>query len=267
VRITSSMLLAVPVVLLAACEAADLDVEPVFVSGKAVAPSGDSLLAMVPPDSPGVMVYDRRSGTRETLGEDVLNSPAHLQWVDDRLYVSDVVDGRPKIVVLSVTGEVERQIDLGPLAAAAHQFAVLPSGEIVIETTDDRLVAIGKDSTRTFALTDASQRTGFLVAARGGALHAVPDRSITLYNGLGKIRWRTDWPWQESAFVADLAVDSHGRPMVLAGNEGTEGFVVFGLDPITGEVSRWTEGPTSTFSVRRYGEILPDSVSHWLGPN
>ena len=87
-RITSTRLLVISVVLLAACEAADLDVAPVFVSGKAVAPSGDSLLAIVPPDSPGVVVYDRRTGTRTTLGEDVLNSPAHLQWVDDRLYVA-----------------------------------------------------------------------------------------------------------------------------------------------------------------------------------
>ncbi|MEJ2237202.1 MAG: hypothetical protein P8X82_02805 [Gemmatimonadales bacterium] len=261
----SSMLLAFPVMLVVACDAPGLDMEPVFVNGRAVAPLGDSLLAIILPEKPGVMLYDRRTNTGEILGDDALHSPAHLQWVDDRLYVSDIVDGRPRIVVLTVTGEVNRQIDLGPMAAAAHQFAVLPNGDIITETTDDRLLAVEGDSGSTFALVEASPRTGFLVAARGGVLHAVPDKSLTLYNGLGKIRWRVDWPWEESAFVADLAVDSHGRPLVLAGNEGTEGFVVFGLDPVTGEVSRWMEGPSSTFSISRYGEIQPDSASPWLG--
>jgi hypothetical protein len=267
VKRTISTLSAILAVLLAACETPGLDLEPIFVNGRAVAPSGDTLLAMTIPGSPGVMLYDRRTNSSEILGEDVLNSPAHLQWVNDHVYVSDILDGQPTILVLSPTGQVVRRVALDQSAAAAHQFAVLPDQQIVIETKDDRLMAIGDDSTRTFALTDASPRTGFLVAARGGVLHAVPDRALTLYNGLGKIRWRIDWPWHESAFVADLAVDSQGRPLVLAGQEGSDGFVVFGLDAVTGEVSRWMEGPSSTFSIRRYGEIRPDTASRWLGGN
>ncbi len=262
---TISLLAAVSVVLLVACDAPGLDWEPVFVNGRAVAPSGDSLLAMIVPDTAGVMLYDRRTSTGVIVGEDALHSPTHMQWSSELLYVSDVVDGRPMVLVLSSAGEIVEQIALGPTAAAPHQFAVLPTGEIIIETTDDRLIAIGEDSSTTFALMEASHRTGFLVAARGGVLHAVPGRALTLYNGLGKIRWRIDWPWDENAFVADLAVDSQGRPLVLAG--GADGFAVFGLDPVTGEISRWMQGPSSTFSIQRYGEIRPDSASRWLGRN
>ena len=97
-----------------------------------------------------------------------------------------------------------------------------------------------------------------LLAVRGGVLHVVPHRTLTLYNGLGKIRWRIEWPWVETLYLTDIAVDSHGRPMILAGHEGRDGFVVFGLDANTGEVIIWMEGPTATFSVpiRTRGRLI-----------
>jgi hypothetical protein len=40
--------------------------------------------------------------------------------------------------------------------------------------------------------------------------------------------------------------------------------MVFGFSPFTGEVVRWQEGPNSTFSVDRFGEIQPDRGSKWM---
>jgi hypothetical protein len=168
-------------------------------------------------------------------------------------------------MVFSVAGGLERLIAIDSLVSAPHQFAVLPDGRVVVEAPDGRLLALSGDSVTTFALTPRSERTGLLVAARGGVLHAVPDRAITLYNAQGNIRWRLDWPWNSSAFVADLSVDSQGRPHVLAGEAGRSGFIVFGLLPETGEVGRWSEaGPFATFVVRPLGDIMPDSAYRWV---
>jgi hypothetical protein len=252
---------------LSACELAGPRTEPLFVDGRAVAVSSDSVLAITAAGVSGVLLIDQRTGARQSIGADQLTSPAHVQWNEGRLYVSDVDGGRPQVVVFAPGGELLDRIDLGPIAAVAHQFAVLPDGQIVFETTDDRLVALQGDSVHTFALNDPSPKTGMLVAARGGVLHAVPHRTLTLYNGLGRINWRVEWPWSESAFIADLAIDSRGRLLVLAGEQGSEGFVVFALDPITGEVMMWTEGPSATFSTRTYGNIRPDSAGNWIGVN
>ena len=252
---------------ISACEPAGPGIEPLFIDGRAVAVSSDSILAITAPSVSGVLLIDQRTDARQSLGADQLTSPVHVQWSEGQLYVSDVDGGRPQVVVFSPSGELLDRIDLGPTAAVPHQFAVLPDGQIVFETTDDRLVALRGDSVDTFALNDPSPKTGMLVAARGGVLHAVPHRTLTLYNGLGRIRWRIEWPWSESAFVADLAVDTRGRPLVLAGEEGSEGFVVFALDPVTGEITLWTEGPSATFSSRTFGNIRPDSVANWIGVN
>jgi hypothetical protein len=255
------------IIFAAACGAPAPDLEPVFVDGRAVAPSGDTLLAITAPGMPGVLLYDRRDGTKRWMGQQELSSPAHVQWSEGHWYVSDVNQGRPMVVVFSPDGGLVDRIDLGSYAVVAHQFAVLPDGHIVVETADDRLVAVRGDSVVTFALIDESPRTGLLVAAHGGVLHVVPHRTLTLYNGLGKIRWRTEWPWVETLFVTDLAVDSRGRPMILAGHEGGDSFVVYGLDAITGEVIIWMEGPTATFSIRKYGDIQPDDPDHWIAGN
>ncbi len=248
-----------------ACTGPRLRTEPVFIDGRAVAVSPDTVLALTAPGMSRVLLIDQRSGERRTIGADELTSPAHVQWNGDRLYVSDVDGGRPQVVVFASSGELIERIDLGPTAAVPHQFAVLPDGQIVFETTDDRLVALQGDSLDTFALNDSSRKTGALVAAGGGVLHAVPTRTITLYNGLGRIRWRIDWPWSDSTYVADLAIDSRGRPLLLASQQGSEGFVVFAFDTINGGITMWMEGPTATFSTRTYGDIRPDSTSNWIG--
>ncbi|MFQ5704043.1 MAG: hypothetical protein ACE5HT_08480 [Gemmatimonadales bacterium] len=250
----------------AACDMEDSGSDLIFIDGRAVAAQGDSVLAMSLPGVSGILIRNRHTGEIDTLGANELNSPVHFQWVNDKWYISDVRDGRPVIVVLSAHGDVEGRIELDTVASAPHQFAVLEDGRIIVESRDSRLVALSEDSSTTFALVQASSRTGLLVAAHGGVLYAIPDRSITLYNALGRIRWRLDWPWTKSTFAADLAVDSQGRPHVIAGQQGRPGFVVFGLSPITGEVVRWSEeGPFATFVVDRMGNIEPDSASNWLG--
>ncbi len=251
---------------LTACDIPSLGRDLIFLDGRAVAAAGDSVLAISVPAVSGLLILDRRTGKLDTLGAGQLASPVHFQWARERWYVSDIRDGRPLIIVLSSSGVVERRIELDTIASAPHQFAVLEDGRIVVEAPDSRLIAFSEDGASTFALVQTSPRTGLLVGARGGVLHAVPDRSITLYNSLGKIRWRLDWPWSESTFVADLGVDHQGRPHIIAGQQGRPGFVAFGLSPITGEVVRWSEdGPFATFVVDRLGEIKPDSASNWLG--
>jgi hypothetical protein len=257
--------LAVLTLALTACGIPGPDSEPLFVDGRAVASSSDSVLAITSAGTPGVLLYDPRTGSRTTLGAEDLKSPAHVQWNDGMWYVSDVDEGRAEIAVFDSNGTLIDRVMLGSVATVAHQFAVLHDGQMVVETADDRLVAVTADTVTTFALIDESPRTGMLLAVRGGVLHVVPHRTLTQYNGLGKIRWRVEWPWVETLFLTDIAVDSHGRPMILAGHEGREGFVVFGLDANTGEVIVWMEGPTATFSVRKYGDIQPDRPAEWLG--
>lgn len=250
---------------LAACGAPGSSEDLIFVDGRAVTAVGDSLLALTRQGTSGVLKRDRRTGAVDTIGADALHSPQHIQEYDGRWFVSDVEDGSPSIVVFSADGELEQRIPLQGIASAAHQFALLPDGRIVTEAPDERLVVLGEDSTVTFAITQRSPRTGLLIGALGGIIHAVPDRAITLYNQLGNIRWRLPWPWYEGAFVTDLALDAHGRIHVLAGEEGRNVFVVFTLSPLTGEVVRWSvPGPDATFVVNRLGNILPDSAERWL---
>jgi hypothetical protein len=252
-------------VLLQACDAPS-QAELIFLDGRAVAPAGDSILAISRPTLPGVLVFNRHSGRTDTLGTDELVSPTHLQWHDGRLYVSDARDGRAWIVIFGARGQVEQRIDVDSITAVQHQFAVLPDGRMVLETRDDQLVALHADSISTFALIESSPRTGLLGAVQGGVLHLVPHRTVTLYNEMGKIRWRVEWEWADNVFITDISVDSRGRPNILAGREGYDGFMVFGFSPFTGEVVRWQEGPNATFSIGAYGDIQPDDSSPWLTP-
>ena len=251
---------------LAACEPQESELELIFVDGRAVAPALDSVFAITALGVRGVLLHNRHGATLDTLGAEELASPAHTQWMDGRWYVSDVRDGAPAIVVFGPDGSVEQSIDLRGIATAPHQFAVLEGGHIVVEGPDNRLVQLDGDSATTFALFEGSSRTGLLVGALGGVLHAVPGKTIALYNGLGNIRWRLEWPWADNLYAADLAVDAQGRAYILAGVQQENVFIVFGFSPVTGEVIRWSEeGPLATFVVRRLGEIRADSAEKWVG--
>jgi hypothetical protein len=237
----------------------------IFIDGRAVTASGDSLLAFTRQGTSEIVVRDRRSGAAYRRGTNTLLSPHHIQELGGRWYVSDVKEGEASVVVFSGQWDFERRIPVHDVASAPHQFAVLPDGRVVVEATDQRLVAVGPDSTTTYALVEQSDRTGLLTAALGGVLHAVPRRTITLYNAQGNIRWRLPWPWPE-AYVTDIAVDGQGRIHVLAGEAQRNTFVCFTLSPTTGEVIRWSvPGTAATFVVERLGEIKPDSTAHWIG--
>ncbi len=254
------------IVLLAAC-GRPTTLRPVFVDGRAVHQADDSTLGLTREGTPGLLVVNVATGASDTLGTDILSSPFHVQSHDGRWYVSDIDDGRSSIAVLSVDGELVTRIDLTGVTVAHHQFALLPDGRIVLEAPDQRLAMLDGDSLTTFALTEGAMRTGLLVAAGGGVLHAVPDHTITLYNALGNIRWRVEWPWAETAFVSDLSVDGQGRPHVIAGipSEGDGVFIVFSLAKDTGEVDRWSaQGRFATFVVNWLGEVRPDSTSEWI---
>ncbi len=262
------LLVGLALITVGACQPGIPNEELIFVDGRAVAPALDSVYAITTGDTQGVLLYYRRTGVLDTIGAEVLSSPIHTQWSDGLWYVSDVIDGRPSVVVFDQNGTVTRQIDLSGIASAPHQFAVLPDGRIVIESNDGRLVTVDGDSVVTFALTEAGPRTGLVVAARGGVLHAVAGELVTLYNGQGNIRWRIEWPWDDTIFAVDLAVDADGRTHLLAGQETEQSFIVFGFSPTTGEVLRWSmEGPSATFVVGRMGEIYHDSASNWVGGN
>lgn len=248
------------------CGGVDRSRDLIFVDGRAVAAAGDSLLAMTRMGTTGIIVRDRRTGAVFTRAADVLQTPHHVQAAGGKWYVSDIEEGRAIILVFSDRWELDSRIDVHSVASAPHQFVVLPDGRLIVEAGDGRLVTITPDSVATFAVVDQSNRTGLLVAALGGVVHAVPNETLTLYNALGHIRWRQPWPWHEAAFVTDLAVDTRGRVHVLGGEEDTDVFVAFSLSPITGEVVRWSvPGRSATFVVDRLGEILPDSATRWIG--
>jgi hypothetical protein len=157
---------------------------------------------------------------------------------------------------------MERRLDLSRFSAVPHQFAVLPDGRIIIETTEGRLLALRGDGVETFVDVRGGSRPGLLVAAAGGAVQALPGKHITLYNEFGHIRWRIDWPWLETAFVTDLTVDAQGRIHVIAGIPSEKNFVVYSLASVSGDVVRWsTPGPSASFAVDYLGEIRPDSVT------
>lgn len=232
--------------------------QPIFVDGRAVAAVGDTLLAFTRSNLPVVLLRNAPAETVDTLGRGVLHSPLHIQFSEDRWYVSDVEAGRPSIVILSRDGRLERRLDLAPLGAVAHQFALLPDGRLVVEATDGRLLALSGDSVATFVDVRGGTKSGLLVAASGGVVHALPDKHITLYNQFGHIRWRIDWPWLESAFVTDITVDANARIHVIAGIPSERNFVVYSLSSLTGEVLRWsTPGPSASFAVDELGEIRP----------
>lgn len=252
---------------MAACDVPAPSLDLIYVDGRAVAAAGDTLLAVTRPGSQGFLVYDRGTKQVQTLGRGELSSPFHIQEASGRWYVSDVWEERATIAIFTSDGILQQRLAIDTIAAAPHQFAVLPDGRVVVEAPDDRLVAFRPgEGAETFALAEQSERSGLVVAASGGVLHAVPGKAITLSNANGNLRWRLPWPWHEGAFVTDMAVDALGRYHIIAGEEARGTFVVFSLSPTTGEILRWSvPGPHATFVVDRIGKIEPDTARRWIG--
>ena len=103
---------------LVGCESRLATSELIFIDGRAVAPVSDSIYAYTALGQPGVLLHYRESGVLDTLGAEELSSPVQTQWVDGLWYVSDVVDGRPLIMVFDSDGEVTDRVDLGGIASA-----------------------------------------------------------------------------------------------------------------------------------------------------
>lgn len=249
------------VALLAACGVPRRSPQPVYIDGRPVLALGDSAIAYTKLGLAAVLIRDRRTDKVDTLGTGELHGPLNVEFDGKRWYVSDVKDGRPSIAVFALDGSLERRIDLSHLSATPHQFALLPGGRIVVEVPGGELVALQGDSVVTFARFRPGPKPGLVKGARGGVLHAVPDRHITLYNEFGNIRWRVDWPWRETAYLTAVSVDANGRIHFIAGvpSEGT--FIVYTLAAENGEVVRWsTPGPYASFTVDRLGEIRPDTT-------
>jgi len=250
--------------LLSGCDAPASTVEPIFLSGRAVEPDGDSLFAVTARDAGALVIYARDGEVRDTLGLGILHNPDHVQIMNDRWYVSDVDAGQPAIVILDRAGRLERRVSLAGIAIQAHQFAVLPDGAIVVEGSEGRLLALRGDSVSTFAVVEVGRRPSLMLGAGGGVLHAIPDQTITLYNGFGNIRWRVEWPWAETAFVSDVGEDSRGRIHFLAGVAQDNTFIAYSITPGTGEVVRWSEAQReSSFVVDRLGEIR-EATGRWM---
>lgn len=246
---------------LGACGPSGPRPQPIFIDGRAITAVGDSLLAFTRAGLPVVLLLHRGSGRVDTLGGGALRSPLHIQFAADRWYVSDVEDGRPSLAVFGADGRLVRRINLAPVGAVPHQFAVLPDQRIVVETPEGRLLALTDDSAATFVDVRGGPKTGLVAAASGGVVQALPDKHLTLYNQFGNIRWRIPWPWAETAFVTDLSVDANGRVHTIAGIPSENNFVVFSLAATTGEVVRWsTPGPYASFTVDYLGEIRPDTT-------
>lgn len=238
----------------------------IYLNGRAVEPAGDSVLAMTTQGLGGLILYHMTTGAVDTIAAGVLTAPVHVQFVNARWYVSDLVENRPSIAVLSWSGELEREFDLEDLASSPHQFAVLPDERVIVQTTDGELVALGGDSVTTFALVETSQRPGLLAGIAGGVLHMVPLVHITFYNEFGHIRWRLPWQWAETAYFTDITTDMNGRIHIIAGIPSDEEFVVYTLGRNDGEILRWSRpGPYATFTVLRNGSFRPDSAENWIG--
>lgn len=251
-------------ILTTACGSSEPSGDLVFVDGRAVAAAGDSALAWTQQGVGGVILRDRETGASYTRGGETLQSPHHIQEAAGRWYVSDAADGAWWIVEFSYQWDVLQRIRVDTITTAPHQFAVLPDGRIIVEAPDGRLVSFAGDGMDTFALTETSRRTGLLLGALGGVIHVVPDKSLTLYNEVGNIRWRLPWEWQEGAYITDLALDAQGRLHVLAGQDTPSRFYVFSLDRNTGQVIRWSPpGAAATFVIDRLGEVQPDSTGRW----
>ena len=238
----------------------------IYLNGRAVEPVGDSILAMTAEGVEGLIRYDIRFGTADTIGTETLRRPVHVQQQNGRWYVSDLDDaGRPLILVLAWDGNLERRIDLDGISSIPHHFAVFPDGRIVVEATDQRLVVLDGDSSTTLALVEVGMRPSLIAGAAGGVLHAVPGTHITLYNEFGNIRWRMEWPWANTAFLTDISIDRQGRIHVMAGVPRNETFIVYTMARDGGDIIQWSRpGPNATFTVERNGNFHPDSVENWL---
>ena len=249
---------------LVACER-PRPVELVYLDGRAVEPVGDSLLTFTSESEQSLISLTVGSLDPTVLGSSHLTSPVHVQHVNGDWYVSDAEQGKPVIVILGPNGSLKRRLDIGDHTSLLHQFAILPDGRAVVQAKNSRLVVLDEDTATTFALTDVGSRPSLIAAAGGGVLHAVPDHHITLYNGLGNIRWRIEWPWRESAYVTDVSVDRLGRIHLIVSGEEPDTFIVFTIQPETGEVVRWSvPGPYATFVVGVFGEVRPDSTDNWV---
>ncbi len=243
----------------------------VFFEGRAIETVADTIFAVTSSPNKAILALNLKTDNVDTIGRGDLNSPVHLQFLGGRWYVSDVVNGVPSVKIFE-RGEngrfhLVREVNLGEQTSLHHQFAVLLDGRIVVESRDDRLVVISQDSVATFALTETGPRPSIVVAARGGVLHAVPDSHLTLYNAFGNIRWRTEWPWSEDAYVTDIAIDAKARVHVLAGiaDRGEGQFRVYSIVGETGEVVWWSDpGERATFSVTLFGDISPDDTGRWF---
>lgn len=238
----------------------------IFLNGRAVEPVGDSLLAMTTEGVNGVVVYDLRTSTADTIGRETLTAPLHIQALDGRWYVSDLVNGHPHVVILNRDGSLVQDNDLDSITSTPHQFAVLPGGRIIVQSTDARLLAVHEDSVTTFALVDVGNRSSLIAGVAGGVLHAVPPEHLTLYNEFGHIRWRIPWHWAETAHFVDIARDRNGRIHMMAGVPSDGTFIVYTLGRNDGAVLQWSQpGPYATFTVEWNGNLWPDSVEAWLG--
>ena len=246
--------------LVAACEATVSSDTPVFIEGRAVAPAGDSVFGVTA--SGGPLLLLRASGPADSLGADVLHDPVTAQFAGGQWWVSDFVNGQAEVVRFGPAGPT--RVPLGADAAQPHQFAVLPDGGVVYEARDRRLAVRRGDSTALFAVVELGDRPSLTVGAGGGVLHAVPGRHLTLYNTFGNVRWRIEWPWVETAHIGALAIDGRARIHVLSGvaDEGT--FIVYTIEPGSGEVTRWSVPDSSaTFVVNRLGEVTAAVGGRW----
>ncbi|MDH5803707.1 MAG: hypothetical protein OEZ54_00885 [Gemmatimonadota bacterium] len=252
---------------LTACEGPADSLGLVFLDGRAVAAMGDSLLVMTAEGVSGVLLYDIRNETLDTIAEETLNQPVHIEIGPDRWYVSDTRGASARIAVLNFDGTLDRWIELAGISRLAHQFALLPDQRIVVQSPDGQLIfaEASDDSAEVFALTDLGVRPNLMAGVAGGVFQAVQGHHMTLYNEFGNIRWRTDWPWAETAFFTDIAVDRQERIHLLAAVPNEEIFLAYTVGRTDGAIIRWSEdGTYATFTVERNGRYRPDSTVAWL---
>ena len=250
---------------LLACGGSGLAVDPIFIEGRSVVAAGDSMFATTRSGHTGIIVRHRKKGETREIGAGVLHSPWHVQWMNGEWYVSDIEDGKPGIVVLGPEGELKRRITLAGATRTPHQFAVLPDGRIIVESPEAALIALAGDSSSVFSVTDRAAKTGLLLGAAGGVLHAVPDRFITLYNAFGHMRWRLEWPWARTAYVSEVTVDRQGRIHVLLGVPADSTFRAYTMSNQSGEIIIWSEPSRNpTFVVDRLGQLKRDEAGKWV---
>lgn len=211
-----------------------------------------------------ILVRDARGTLVDSIGAGVLRNPTAVQAVTDTWYVGDVDSAGFAVEVFTAAGQPVRRVPLSAAAPVTSQFAPLPDGRIVVEGSGARLVAVSGDSVTTFALVLTGTRPSLLAAADGGVVHAVPDKTITFYNGFGHIRWRVDWPWVSTAFVSGIAVDAEGRVHLISGVGDTGTFIVYTLAKASGEIVRWSVAEsTATFVVNQLGAVSRGDTLRW----